>query len=98
MTQQSHCWVYIHKNRSNNSITEAPVLPAKTLAEGCYKNMFSYNGNLTEGPVLPAKTLVKSCYERMFSDCRSINYIKAMFTTTPSPVYTLDFQNKYMIL
>ena len=72
----------------NNSITEAPVLPAKTLAEGCYKNMFSYNGNLTEGPVLPAKTLVKSCYERMFSDCRSINYIKAMFTTTPSPAYT----------
>jgi hypothetical protein len=32
--------------------------------------------------------LVQNCYREMFNGCTSLNYIKAMFTTTPSTTYT----------
>ena len=32
--------------------------------------------------------LADSCYEYMFYGCSSLNYIKAMFKTTPSSSYT----------
>ena len=43
---------------------------------------------LTTAPVLPAKTLANNCYAGMFWNCSNLNYIKAMFTTTPSSTYT----------
>ena len=77
------------------NLVNAPVLPATTLANSCYYNMFRGCTSLTTAPVLPAETLVKECYEEMFTDCTSLNYIKAMFTTTPSGsspnYYTLNW-------
>lgn len=70
------------------ALTKAPALPATILAEGCYYNMFLECTSLTKAPVLPAITLVKDCYKQMFADCTSLNYVKAMFTTTPSNTYT----------
>jgi len=32
--------------------------------------------------------LVSNCYQQMFSGCSSLNYIKALFTTTPTTSYT----------
>jgi hypothetical protein len=46
--------------------------------------MFYGCTNLTTAPVLPATTLASNCYTNMFNGCTSLNYIKAMFTTTPS--------------
>ena len=43
--------------------------------------------SLTTAPELLATTLVSGCYSYMFSGCTSLNYIKAMFTTTPSTSY-----------
>jgi len=37
---------------------------------------------------LPALTLANRCYNWMFTNCASLNYVKAMFTTTPSKDYT----------
>lgn len=70
------------------SLVTAPELPATTLAERCYKNMFRGCTNLTTAPELPASTLTQNCYYGMFSGCTNLNYIKAMFTTTPSTTYT----------
>ena len=71
------------------SLTTAPEkLPATTLAEQCYGYMFNGCTSLATAPELPATTLVDNCYENMFSGCTSLNYIKAMFTTTPSILYT----------
>lgn len=70
------------------SLTTAPELPATTLAQGCYDNMFSGCKSLTTAPELPASTLANYCYNYMFMGCTSLNYIKAMFTTTPSSTYT----------
>ena len=70
------------------SLTTAPELPATTLAERCYSTMFSGCTSLVSAPELPATTLVQYCYSYMFNGCTSLNYIKAMFTTTPSNTYT----------
>ena len=73
------------------SLTTAPVLPATTLASSCYYSMFSRCTSLTTAPVLPATTLAQGCYYNMFNGCTKLNYIKAMFTTTPSTTYTSDW-------
>lgn len=65
-----------------------PVLSATTLTTGCYANMFKDCIFLTVAPELPATMLAENCYEYIFSGCYSLNYIKAMFTTTPNDTYT----------
>lgn len=70
------------------SLTTAPVLPATTLVSSCYQSMFYNCKALTTAPELPATTLVSNCYYQMFRNCSNLNYIKAMFTTTPSTSYT----------
>ena len=70
------------------SLTMAPNLPATTLASDCYNGMFYGCTSLRIAPELPAITLVSNCYTEMFRACTNLNYIKAMFTTTPSTSYT----------
>lgn len=67
------------------------ILPATTLAEGCYNEMFVGCASLVTAPELPATTLANKCYNNMFEDCTKLNYIKALFTTTPSSSYTSDW-------
>ena len=67
------------------------LLPATTLAEGCYSRMFYGCTGLAAAPELPATTLADSCYDSMFQGCTRLNYIKALFTTTPSNTYTRDW-------
>ena len=77
--------------RDCTALTQAPTLPATTLAADCYDQMFYGCTSLTTAPELPATTLVEKCYYSMFSGCRKLNYVKAMFTTTPSSNYTLNW-------
>lgn len=81
--------VYCYQSmfRFCTSLTTAPVLPATTLANYCYSSMFNNCASLTTAPELPATTLVNNCYSSMFMGCTNLNYIKAMFTTTPSSSY-----------
>ena len=71
-----------------SSLTTAPALPATAMESYCYGFMFESCTNLTQAPELPATTLVSNCYYAMFRYCSKLNYIKAMFTTTPSSSYT----------
>ena len=49
------------------------VLPATTLVEECYSNMFYGCINLVYAPkVLPATTLANACYTSMFDGCTSL--------------------------
>lgn len=66
------------------------ILPATTLAQGCYREMFVGAIHLTTVPELPATRLANSCYESMFKECTSL-------TAVPSdllPATTL-FSNCY---
>ena len=53
-------------------LTQAPALPATTLASGCYSYMFSGCTGLTSAPSLPATTLASECYRSMFYGCTGI--------------------------
>ena len=69
-------------------VTPPPILPSTTLANYCYQYMFYGCTSLTTAPDLPATTLKSDCYSFMFYNCKKLNYIKAMFTTTPNNSYT----------
>lgn len=69
--------------------TAQTKLSATTLTTYCYYGMFYGCSSLTTAPELPAKTLTGSCYSNMFFNCSKLNYIKALFTTTPSTSYMM---------
>ena len=56
------------------------VLPATTLSEGCYYQMFEGCTSLTTAPQLPATTLAKDCYYQMFDGCTNLNSITCLAT------------------
>ena len=59
------------------------VLPAETLSDFCYQNMFSGCTSLAKAPALPATTLAEGCYDNMFDGCHSL-------TSTPElPAITM---------
>ncbi len=61
------------------SLTQAPELPATTLAEGCYHYMFEDCESLAQAPELSATTLAWGCYRNMFSGCTSLSEISVAF-------------------
>lgn len=71
--------------------TKKLLLPATILNKYCYSRMFFNCASMTTAPELPAEILTDNCYSLTFSGCSSLNYIKALFTTTPSDAYTLDW-------
>ena len=85
-TLANSCYQYMFQGCTG--LTVAPELPATTLIYGCYECMFEGCTGLTVAPELSAITLAQSCYYGMFRDCSNLNYIKALFTTTPSNLYT----------
>ena len=48
------------------------VLPATTLANMCYYEMFYGCTSLTTAPELPSTTLANNCYYGMFQNCKSL--------------------------
>lgn len=68
----------------NTNVTSAEnlSLPATTLADSCYQNMFSGCRNLTTAPQLPALNLTESCYLNMFNGCTSLATAPELPATT----------------
>ena len=64
LTGRDGCYSYMFENCT--SLTQAPELPATTLAYRCYHAMFDNCTSLTQAPELPATTLAEACYSRMF--------------------------------
>lgn len=63
-----------------NNLTEAPELPATTLANSAYTYMFDVT-LITKAPDLLAEVVPTSCYQGMFQNCSNLNYIKCMATS-----------------
>ena len=61
-------------------LTQAPELPAITLANYCYSRMFWNCTSLTQAPELPAVTLAALCYYEMFNGCTKLNHVKCLAT------------------
>lgn len=82
------------------NLTDAPELPATTLADACYHVMFGGNYNLTAVPTLPATTLAPSCYMDMFAYCLKLKNVPSDYlpaTTLTQSCYDSMFMNCDML-
>ena len=70
------------KNHIKNHPTKPLVLPATTLEESCYEEMFSGCTGLTKAPELPATILTESCYRKMFYGCTGLISAPSLPATT----------------
>ena len=77
-----------------NSTERQLVLPATTLKEGCYQDMFNGCKGLEKAPELPAPTLGKDCYKEMFYDCSKLNHVACLATDISAPDCTKDWLAK----
>ena len=69
---------------SCTSLVNAPALPAKTLVQDCYANMFQECISITTAPALPATTLAQRCYRSMFINCTSLVTAPELPATEPA--------------
>ena len=77
-----------------NSTERKLVLPATTLKEGCYQDMFNGCKGIEKAPELPAPTLVKDCYKEMFYDCSKLNHVACLATDIKAEDCTKDWLGK----
>ena len=73
---------YLFGNNEHLKDASGLLLPATTLAEGCYYDMFLGCTSLTTAPALPATTLATECYAYMFEGCTSLTTAPALPATT----------------
>jgi hypothetical protein len=75
-------YTFAHLFKGNTHIKNHPskalVLPATTLTEYCYSEMFRSCTGLTEAPDLPATTLAAGCYKGMFIYCTTLEAAPAL--------------------
>ena len=79
LTGRNYCYSGLFYNCE--SLTQAPELPATTLATYCYQKMFYGCTSLTQAPELPATTLDSCCYNSMFNSCSSLTEAPALPAT-----------------
>ena len=83
LTGKNHAFIKLFSGCTGVTSAENMSLPATTLAERCYYQMFYGCTSLTTAPELPATTLANNCYWGMFTYCTSL-------TTAPTlPAATL---------
>ena len=80
MSIPEYCYYFMFNGCT--SLTQAPALPATTLANNCYYYMFNGCTSLTQAPSLPATTLADYCYSSMFQGCTSLTQAPALPATT----------------
>ena len=79
---------------SCSSLTQAPDLPATTLADFCYMGMFHSCSSLQNPPAISAQTLATACCMNMFSECTSLKESPALTAGTLEPYcYSMMFSS-----
>lgn len=82
---------------SNSTIEDTGnlILPATTLVDYCYYQMFGECTGLTTAPELPATTLAEYCYNSMFEGCTGLTSAPSSLpaTTLAESCYYLMFMN-----
>ena len=77
-----------------NNAERLLVLPATTLKEGCYQDMFNGCKGIEKAPELPAPKLEKNCYQEMFYDCAKLNHVKCLASDITAEGSTKDWLGK----
>ena len=84
LTSLSDTYTFCNLFKGCTGLTDASelLLPATTLGDYCYYNMFYNCSNLTTAPELPATTLATYCYSGMFQSCRNLTTAPELPATT----------------
>lgn len=89
-TYTFNCLFYQNAHLKSSAYTLE--LPATTLKDYCYRNMFSGCTSLVTPPALPAEELQKGCYSGMFYSCSALAIApKLDATTLAENCYTIMF-------
>ena len=75
----NHCFRRLFFESKVKTVS-SDFLPATTLTNSCYCDMFGGCRLLVTAPALPATTLVEGCYDSMFWGCNILNYVKSRAT------------------
>lgn len=78
-------WNYCFANlfKDCTALTSAPELPATTITQSCYYDIFAWCSSLLTSPSsLPATKLYTSCYQSMFWNCVSLTTVPTLLATT----------------
>ena len=69
---------------NNSLVVDASelVLPATTLGNNCYREMFNNCKSLLAAPALPATTMSDNCYNKMFYNCSGLTTAPVLSATT----------------
>jgi hypothetical protein len=87
-------YLFYDNTKLKNKSGAALLLPATTLSEGCYRDLFAGCTSLTIAPALPATTMAYYCYCEMFYGCTGITTAPVLSATTLSEAcYTHMFEN-----
>ena len=81
-----------------SSLTQAPELPATSLAINCYRSMFYGCSSLVQAPELLATTLANGCYQYMFNGCTKLKVNASSgnkIFTCPSTIPTNAVQSMF---
>ena len=84
LTGQNYAFKNLFSGCTRLTSAENLSLPATTLAERCYQQMFSGCRSLTTAPELPATTLTEGCYRNMFWNCSGLTTAPELPATTLS--------------
>ena len=81
---EKRAFAYLFRNNRHlkNNPSKLLLLPATTLTDYCYTEMFYQCEGLTLAPALPATTLAYSCYDSMFAGCTALTQAPALPATT----------------
>ena len=92
---QDYAFTYLFNSNTHikNHSEKELVLPATTLKNYCYRNMFEGCTSLTKAPELPADTMKLYCYGSMFKGCTSLTEAPELpATTLAASCYTFMFK------
>ena len=96
------CFNNLFHGSTMNRLIDASnlILPATTLSESCYSQMFTSCQYLEKAPkILPAITLTSSCYSMMFYNCYALTYSPELpATTVANSCYFNMFGNCYKLM
>ena len=82
LTGKNYAFYDLFYQNTNIKSAKNLILPATTLAEGCYGDMFDGCTSLTTAPELPVTTLAEGCYRSMFRGCTNLTTVPELPATT----------------
>lgn len=90
-----YCFNRLFANIPNLVSAKHLILPAITLADYCYSNMFEYSRGLITAPSLPATTLANHCYDSMFNGCSRLTAAPAILPAATLAVNCYSYMFYY---